>query len=929
MFFSLHYRKFCSLIRYKSAVFFLLLLLTTSISFAAGGTGPFAPIQNAASPVKKYMSAPIKSCVRIDMAGDAASEGLSAVFPVAFTDMKIVSETQKKRYSNFGLPPEGYDFVLKQGYWQLVNKAGVRAISYQLAFPPFSVPIFKSILRAANSGTYSDLNLDKELGVFGVTGWGIKGNDVSSLLRLPFKTSPGGQISSEKAILFMDECVPPDYDPEKFMISGADIAMAQGYSGRNMWNLVYKWLEDKRDYQKELMQDPPAYEKAVDILFKREISDRADMSTIVATCLDSTLRFSKDLKCELKLKSVTGSTSTTTPVKYRLSCWPFMEPSGYLTYSSLSEPGFGAHKGETMVYLTPLSLQSERLAALALKREMVRAVRTRWLLHGLDDSDPLDASLKSKIGSSLHESLLRISRPLWDNIAVNNAHMALNEGIDTRGDIPAAARIRINNNISETLQKVMRPDRNDTSEIPLDDHYGPAYPFPMRAQVDGWYSRAVYSSWQNWGDVVKTKTVDAVVELISNGFTRNTRDPLYEGYGRENVLLDFETASKSYFFGEARGPQSTSVSETAYTSYVMNGATDNKFQGKYGWDVLQSQFTDLEWLAQSIDPLDSGTTISEPLLENEANQQLMPLLLPFWHAREAKPMIRLANIVRGAAFGCPDKVVAVDGLPWTTNEPDIFCYVNDTDSIDKVNAICNAIISDPVGKSNSPAIPSTTYDYVTTYPYDLWSQSFTTHTSAGYVFEARRYFQHVAKKSMTDAIAKLRETAYKNSVGIVKSVNYGYQNKMGKFQTDWDSGSYEDLSVPLPKSVRDMSETSSAVIPTLCRLFGTINTFIDKTRYIQSDNDGNEKSWKAKNELFDKLKRDVLIKPSLVPQVLWQRYLYYNTGTCENGYNSFKSFSRRFVLAAHGLSAKGRASRKIHFMKPTSGGSNALTAIAP
>lgn len=201
--------------------------------------------------------------------------------------------------------------------------------------------------------------------------------------------------------------------------------------------------------------------------------------------------------------------------------------------------------------------------------------------------------------------------------------------------------------------------------------------------------------------------------------------------------------------------------------------------------------------------------------------------------------------------------------------------------------------------------------------------------------EARRYYQHVAKKSIADAILRLKDETLTNSVGVVKAAKFGYLLKLTRFQTDWDSGPYNDSSGPLPTSVVNASSTTNTVIPTLCRIFGTINDFIDKVRYIQLPDDANPKGVAEKNELAKALKRDVMIQPSLVPQTLWQRYLQKF-----EGYESFKPFIRRFTLLAKGLSANQRSVRKIVFYKAgstsstgsgstTTSTASALTVIQP
>jgi hypothetical protein len=909
--------------------FGLSMFVGVSVAFAGGPVGPFLSAVRDASQVQKYHGAPVKNCVRIDLAGDSASPGLCALFPVVFSDMKLISDTQKRRYGNYGLPPEGWEFALRQGCYELVQTENPekprqpRVVSYQVAFPPFSEPLYKNLLRAANPGVYSDLKLDEEIGVFGVTCWGLKGKSISSLLRLPFQSESTAQVSSSRVILLNHVCEPPNYKPEKFQVSGVDIALGQGLSSRGMGQLVFDSLDDKHDYKKELMKSPPEYDQAVDIFFTREICSRSDSLTPMAQCIEVSFKFNKDTEFSVDLTSLTGSSATTKPVNYRLSVWPFMESSGYLTHSSFSEPGFRKHKGEVMVYLTPLSLQDGRLISLALEKEMIRALRTRWLLHGLDETAPVASALKNQISESLHESLLRMGRPLWENLALTNAFSAL-EGGNTLGDISKPARIRLNNNISDSLQKIMRPDRNGTFEIDLDDQYEPSYPFLMRTSTDGWYNRAVYESWKNWGPAgaanIKNKTVEAVITLLSKGFTRNTKVESYKGYGKDSSLLDYESASKAYFF------ESTSPADNAYSDYVSSHDGD-KFQGKYGWDVLKSNFTDLEWIAQSVEPLDGGALIPEELFEHEDSKSMVPLFLPFWHARKATELVRLADMVRGRADDCPDKVVAVDGLPWSTNEADIFCYINDAPSIERIEAICNAIVSDPVGKSKSPAIPSTGYEYVTTFSSDPWIGSMPLVGDEHKVLEARSYYQHVARKSVSEAIQKLKEESNVNSVGIVKSVNYGYINKMGRFVTDWDSGSFEDLNTFLPDTVDNSADTSASITPTVCRLIDTINDFIDKTRYLQEPYNVNKNSWKAKNELYDKLKREVFIKPSLVPQALWKRYLQFDDDTCQNGYKSFKSFIRRFTLAACGLSSNNRAPRKVTFIKEVS--ENSFAEVRP
>jgi hypothetical protein len=157
---------------------------------------------------------------------------------------------------------------------------------------------------------------------------------------------------------------------------------------------------------------------------------------------------------------------------------------------------------------------------------------------------------------------------------------------------------------------------------------------------------------------------------------------------------------------------------------------------------------------------------------------------------------------------------------------------------------------------------------------------------------------------------------------VLKVNMYGFNQKIGKYVTDWDSGKWSTSSSAVPTAVADTSTTSNSICPVLCRLFGTMNTFIDKTRYRQRPNDANSKSWKEKNAFFLRLKRDIVLKPSQVPRALWERYLRKS-----KGYESFKSFIRRFELSAQGLSAKNRVKRTITFFKAGSG--TTLTRIQP
>ena len=168
--------------------------------------------------------------VRVDMLKDAVGPGLSAAMPVEVRSLRLMHEEDTKDIVDMGCLPENCAFRETRSIYELFEGDDTVPIPlYQVAFPrPYSI-FMKAMLQGANPRIYGDLQLGDKLDVLGLAGFQAGGDDLTSVLRLPFKIKPKDKLTVTWDLKFLwtyDDEGNGANDDGKFTIRFAKLAAA-------------------------------------------------------------------------------------------------------------------------------------------------------------------------------------------------------------------------------------------------------------------------------------------------------------------------------------------------------------------------------------------------------------------------------------------------------------------------------------------------------------------------------------------------------------------------------------------------------------------------------------------------------------------------------------------------------------------------------
>jgi len=636
-------------------------------------------VERTASKIDKPMGPVLSRFVRVDLAGDATASGYSAAVPVGFLPLRLVEQSQVSNVEQyFSLPPEGFSFQNPRGLFELVaDDSGIPAKTHALTISGAALPYLKALLRAANPTVCSKLDIDRRLGIVGVAGWGLTGDDISSALRLPFKTAPAARLNTSFSILFVTPYESPDTG--SFNVLHAEATMVGFMNKLGLGEAVFPEYVDEYiadPYKESLSDGDPKYIEAIDKMYDDVLKRDGNPSLVPK------LQCGTAPPIEFDLRTKTTSVSDDASRPFRLTYWQRAETSGFQTLSSFSQPQANANKGEVWVFLTPLSIPDVGLVSLALCREMVRALRTHWLFT---DDFPDTTLLPAFCRIAFRESLKRATLPLWEYLALTNTLERM-KGMDKYTKTPPIAfgpGGRLPTSLhSEVVPMLMNPPAKRTGEVSIDDCHNGSYLFLHDDFVDNLYASVVFRSWRNWkrwqdsapdSDLSKRtisrSVIDGVIDLVAAGYTR------YNGH-RPNTVLPCETQALRSVHG-----------------YLTTTSTDPYVPREAELELLDH--TDLEWLATNIRPPYEGSDAFLTDFQATGLCRMTALVYPLLPLRGTVVGERLVHFVRGRTDGSVVQkgVSAIRGLPWHPKAEEPSVMVVDDASLDRLHSVCNQLAS--------------------------------------------------------------------------------------------------------------------------------------------------------------------------------------------------------------------------------------------
>jgi len=568
--------------------------------------------------------------VRIDMMPQNPTgerPGFSAAVPVMVTPLRVMTEQGLHGYRTFfGLPPAGYEFANRRGVYELYPVGGrLPLVAWELTVPPAVRTVLAGVLRQTNPAGYAAAGVDDRLEVLGVGAYGVVGQDLSSVLRIPFttKSARDRKVAKSFAIAFINGTTSVD---ASFSVTNAEQMLASWFVKAGLGQQVLyehfgtAMTAPGSEYLGEVAQTVPDYRKALDVMTARTFT-REDNVTFCAT-----FSFREGAANPLRLtRLVRGMLHHTSEGPIGLDYWPHADASGWVALSSFSQPVPQPADVNVRMFLTPLSVFDPTVASPALRCELVRALRTLWIFHGCNDEDIVPAVHEG----ALRESLLRMTLPMADYLAVGSALNAF-EGADMYAGAPPTVRSALEQRYHR-LVRLLKRRHGTAPRTRLDDVHRPSYFHPFDEARDHTMAHLVYRSWGLWNLPAEVKAGRAT-----------TRRKDHERLLGE--ILDVVAA------GYARSTSDTTWSKSLQS--YLGGAT----AGAYGIadEYAAPPETDLEWISRSMSPIATGDV---------RNLTLAPLMYPFLALGRLDGGRRFTEFVRSKPG-----IVAVEGLPLTKRD---------------------------------------------------------------------------------------------------------------------------------------------------------------------------------------------------------------------------------------------------------------------
>lgn len=776
--------------------------------------------------------------VRVDMECPAVAPGIAAAMPVEVRPLRIVAESKLPRYARYGLPPTGFAFKNPRGLYELYRgDEAIPAKTLEMTFPPAFSAYFRSVIRGSNPVAYGDLDLDAHLDVLGVAGWGATGQDLSSVLPLPFTNAPGGDISRSLSVLFIEGYKSPNEG--RFTVWNHEAPFETTMDEMGLGPQALAFYADRRGqvgnrYLTELWKKNPDYGLVVDAMYSENFKS-GDNSTF-----DVSLCFSKTTTSVVNYRTFSASPRTS-PIPADaivLDYWPNAEKTGWCELSSFSEPGKGPRAGRTVLYLTPLTVFDKNLASMAIRHEMPRALRNQWLLHGC----PSTNLVATKHAGAFREALLRMTVPLVEYLASSNALEGY-IGADAYASVAGLPRGRYTNNLADIVGRLLRPSLGRSADMGLPDCNVGSYFHPLDEHCDHRYGRAVYQAWVSLAETSQAKLVDNLLDALASGYARSTR------------TMDLEPAVLAWL----------GVDRSGVTSFAAGGVDL--------LDRLKSRYNDLEWVAQAILPKDStNPAVPGALLTTAEVQdcQLTPLIYPFRKLHTMPEGTRLVSLVRDTG------VASINGLPWTTNPADTYVALGDLIQVNDFDSLCSNLWSSFVVDQK---LTSTWATARTTWNESRANAVISSTTPAAEDLKAAYFYhQRTAYEALGEIRARMRNVAPAYRLGIVKIATS-------------DGGKTRTL-VPLGSS-----GPSPGTTETITDLFVQVPPLVDKfANYAKVGTKGQQPfdsvCMKVKDKFWKDLTSRVLVPPTGFPRRMFELFVQGSRMSSTASYTAVEALAR-------------------------------------
>jgi len=875
--------------------------INTVIALISGLVLTFLFVQTATARTNRPRSMKMSNFVRVDMACPPTATGISAAFPLIEMPLNILNEERLLWYEDNVFNDDfmnAYEFRSIAGRYVCYPTGGLNPVRLkETVFPPAMGTFYKSIIQQSNTGVFSDLELRESLDCLGISGKGLVGTDLTKMLNLPFKSSR--QSTLKKDYEDIEGMTFNVQDKAKFDVMfsdpDADINddLMAGYfeTFMNPGNIALKanFVFGKTiDGSASAMATPFNRSAASNLKVTTTSIDMQPFCTGPVEMSYATTSTRRTTRSAVRVRRTTGAQGfeTSTTHKIQIQGWPYAGSKGWCELSSFSEigelpsSGTGTHssspgpitsgtagpKPATMIFLTPLSAIDEGLASLAVRKEMIRALRTRWIFT----EKPSPTFVTPVHSSNVTRALLRSTPALWDYLAHNNSMEALKQvnGYESVGPVPRARMFR---DYSTVVGHLMSPSSLNPSMVKLPDYNEGSYFFPYDRKADNYYATAVYKSWKNLfnNEILSKLLVPALRTKLENKkintVTRAISTAIFAGYCEDTKF-------------KAGGPGSILFeNHKNQLLELYKPDTEVKIRQKYGIDFmsLKGKFTDLEWIANCIEPYPPSTgggvpstilTGTPTLLASAELDRcgLAPILYPFSPMRNSQQGKRLLQFVKGAAattigtstIPATLGISSMAGLPFTSAAPKTYVIDVDPSSAKKLKEFCEAFFN-----NNMTSLPTGVSSTSVTTWTDVEATAAINSTTESIKLLGHYKFQLIFKEACNLITTRIMEhhNMGDNEIALVVERNTGT-----RFRPVY-------TLEPAPSASGGIPGTDSPA-SLFCSIFPPANNFLEHQFSGRSGNSPNLLK-KRKKKFFTALKKSLLHEPKTSPQRYFDKYL--------------------------------------------------------
>jgi hypothetical protein len=633
------------------------------------------------------------------MKAPPTAPGIAAAFPLEERPLNILTDDRLDWYKKNVFTEDflnEYEFRSEAGRWVCYPIGSRQPVRLkELIFPPYVTSLYKNAIRQANTSVYGQLDLQDKLDCFAVSGKVSRGRDLSSVFNLPFKSSGGGKLTNEWVDLDRMDLRLTSEDDEGTR-SPFIMTVHDGSTHINDL-LVGKTLSD--GYFGHFTGTSNVTLQAKFIIGEGEVvtGDEQAEDTKTVTTIDyrPSFMFPRSYSPEA---IAPWFKEASTEDKFEMRVWPFMPMKGWCDVSSFSEVGKLADgvsgKPATLIYLTPLAAGTEWFACLAMKKELMRALRTRWLFT------EKPRFLAPMHHANLANALIRATPLLWEYLAYGGVFKMLG-GVNSADPVGDIVKDRLTTEDGTIYTHLVKPPKRAPSSVILSDYHREGYYFPFDRPCDNNYGTAVYRAWNTLykdnkvglkrlrGNLNLSKSDKKKIKVVVDSII----DAIFAGYTEDSSSDEVLTSHKRLIL------------------QMFPNETEQSIQTKYGVTLssLKSKYTDLEWIANSIEPYEGDETSAVPstvltgtktLASSEIIDKcsLSPLIYPFAPLRNTPQGKKLLALVKGTAAeensstglktDTADGIREIQGLSFQNCPKDVLVIDVDKSTAVKLKEIC-------------------------------------------------------------------------------------------------------------------------------------------------------------------------------------------------------------------------------------------------